>query len=404
MISSGKAPSIGSRPLRRMGWLLGGAAFFVWLLLLGIRFTQSAPTWAAPSVRPPQRGQSLREQAMLAPPPKIQFANAPVAAAALSVDEEAGRKAVEPRVPLDEPPQSAESDPGPGPHMQFYGGRSGRLSSHAVARVSHETAKSVSNGKGGPTLVIWATKSRVTIGQPVTIRAIVADASGHLVEPERISIVVAPSGHAVDASSSPMPPAPDKDVSQFAYTTTLDAADPSPAPGSGTATPPGPSLASKPLTNPRAPPQEYEFVVRATGAENGTPFDKTAGGYVLLQYATARLDPTSISVDFVRGNLELSLGLQVEGTGNYMASAELWAGPKGDKPVAFARLRLEGLSVGTQRVPLLFGGRVIRDSALDGPYTVRNIQLMQVDSIPPHGADPIEELPKTRAFQATDFY
>jgi hypothetical protein len=272
--------------------------------------------------------------------------------------------------------------------MKYYGGRSGRLSPNAEPRVSNEPIKNVSQGKG-PKLIVWTAKLRVSQGQPATIRAIVADDSGQLVKPDSVSIAIAPGGQAKTADPQPMPAAPSGDESQFVYAYTPPAGSPATAPNTGGRI---------------APPQEYEFIIRAAGSSQGASYERVAGGYFLVQDSGARLDPSKTAIDFVRGNLELSVGVQVGRTGTYMASAELWAGTDGDKPVAFARQRLEGLPPGDQQVTLLFGGKVIHDAALDGPYVVRNVRLSQVDSIPPHDSDPIEALPKTRDYRAQDFY
>jgi hypothetical protein len=71
--------------------------------------------------------------------------------------------------------------------------------------------------------------------------------------------------------------------------------------------------------------------------------------------------------------------------------------------VAQAQLRLGELEPGDYPLTLLFGGQVLRDSQIDGPYTVHNVRLNQVDSIPPQEATPITELEPTPDLRADEF-
>ena len=155
---------------------------------------------------------------------------------------------------------------------------------------------------------------------------------------------------------------------------------------------------------PVAPPDERRFVVRARGEFAGEPFERVAGGVFLVQSAGAALDPRSLTVDRRNGDLELRAKLKADREGTYFVSAELWGDSDGNKPIAFARERIGHLTAGDHDLNLLFGGQVIRDSGIDGPYVVRNVRLLQVDSLPPHEAVTIDVLPKTRDYRAQDFF
>lgn len=222
------------------------------------------------------------------------------------------------------------------------------------------------------------------------------DRGGNEVRPDTVSISIGPRGHASAAVESAMSPAPPGDPSQFVYRYVASAA------ADGVAAPTVPTRSSGATRG--APPQEYEFLVHAVGTAAGAPFEKTTGGFFLAQSAEAQIDASRASIAHVGGDLQLTIGLEVDRPGTFFASAELWAGSAGDQPVAFARQRLDGLAQGDQQVTLLFGGRVIRDANLDGPYVVRNVRLLRVDSLPPHAGDPIDELMTTQAYRAAEFF
>jgi hypothetical protein len=268
--------------------------------------------------------------------------------------------------------------------VQVYQGRSGRLASHALPHADTGPDKTSSTGKG-PELVVWAESTRVAAGEPAVIHASLSDAAGQPVRPELVDIQLSAPGEDAPTVSAPMTPAPWGGASQFDYAHRT-AAIPPPAGGNA------------------QPPTEYRFVVRARGKLGGEDFQRAAGGFFLVQSAGAKLDRTGAAVDLRRGNLELDIELRVERPGTYFVSAELWGEPSGTLPIAFARERLERLTPGVRRVTLMFGGKIIRDSKIDGPYVVRNVRLLQVDAVPPHESESIDALPATRAFNADDFY
>lgn len=290
----------------------------------------------------------------------------------------------EPRVRLERQGPSND-DPGPGPYLQRYQGRSGRLSPHASPDRTAAPVTTTSTSKD-PELVVWALSTRVTAGQPGSIRAALRDGSGHALVPERIELTrLTPDNHPLGAPiAMPAQSAGQSEAGQYGYDL--------------------PTTAPRDAAGRPAPPEEYRFVVRASGNLQGRPYAREAGGFFYVQQAGAKLDEDSASASLEHGNLELTLQVTTERAGKYFVSAELWGGPQADQPIAFAREQLGQLSPGVRPVTLLFGGQVIRDAGIDGPYTLRNVQLLQVDAIPPHAAEPIASLPPTRAYRSHDFY
>lgn len=333
--------------------------------------------WVAP--RAPSGGARPRLQTAAKPAP-----GDPAGPGASQVSHRPGPKFSEPRVPFDSrqtPP--IDGDSGPGPYIQVYQGRSGRLSSHALPHPDNSPDRTTSASKG-PELVVWPESTRVAAGEQAVIHASLADGAGQRVPAELVEIQISAPGDEGPAASGSMTPSPAGSASQFDYAHRTAAIR---APASGKA----------------PPPAEYRFVVRVRGKLGGQDFERAAGGFFLAESAGAKLDRAAV-VDFQRGNLQLDVQLRVERPGTYFVSAELWGGPTGALPIAFARERLERLTPGIRHVTLMFGGKIIRDSGIDGPYVVRNVQLMQVDAVPPHESEPIDALPSTRAFDADDFY
>jgi hypothetical protein len=152
-----------------------------------------------------------------------------------------------------------------------------------------------------------------------------------------------------------------------------------------------------------APPTALKFVVTATGRDGSTPFTRRVAGDFLVSDPGARLDEQSARVAQVGGDLVLAIVVDVRRAGTYWAMAELFGGPDGDRPVAFARQRLPRLEPGRHRIELLFGGRIIRDGRVDGPYRVVNVRLAQPDTIPPHFAPFVRALPPTPPWKADQF-
>ncbi len=361
--------------MKRLALVLGALAA-AWLGL---------SLWALRGERPLAKASHAVPPTQPADKPLVQRTPVPSPVAAQQVGDVESAKFEAPRVALPRDPAAAAlDDPGPGPYLARYEGRSGRLSPHASVNARVEPIKNSSSSKD-PELLVWPASTRVGAGKAGRVYASLLDASARLVVPERIEIM------ALNAQNTPLGPAATMQPqsapaeAQYGYdlATSAPAVDP----------------AAKP-----APPSEYRFVVRATGTFAGKPYERVANGFFYAEHAGAKLDEASANVSFAHGNLELTLRVMTERAGNYYASAELWGGPAGDQPIAFARQRLGQLAPGAQLVTLLFGGQVIHDLGIDGPYTVRNVQLLQVDSIPPHEAEPIAALPATRELPVRDFY
>lgn len=104
------------------------------------------------------------------------------------------------------------------------------------------------------------------------------------------------------------------------------------------------------------------------------------------------------------GDIEMVVTATVSRPGTYWIHAELWAGTSGNIPVAFAVDRIVNVEDGLLRRSMIFGGAIIRDRGLGGPFTVRNVRLNQVDTMPPQESTPVAELPPTPAWKVIDFY
>lgn len=149
---------------------------------------------------------------------------------------------------------------------------------------------------------------------------------------------------------------------------------------------------------------DYGYQVLAQGSYGGREFERQVRGMFQIHAPGGHVDPKTAAVEKKGGDLFVRFRAQVERQGAYWAYAELWGGPEGGSPIAFGRQRWDKLDPGQHNLSLLFGGQVIRDSKMDGPYVVRNLKLMQVDTVPPHEQDPIPALPATPAWRASDFH
>ena len=103
------------------------------------------------------------------------------------------------------------------------------------------------------------------------------------------------------------------------------------------------------------------------------------------------------------GDLVLDTEVLVDRAGSYWAYAELWAGSDGSRPIAFARRRIPHLKPGLHAIRLLFGGAIIREAGVDGPYFVRRLVLNQVDGHPPREVGRAPQLKSDPAWRALDF-
>lgn len=292
----------------------------------------------------------------------------------LATDEtRPGEKVAEEREALDGPTAPGLGDPGPGPHIEHYQGRSGRLSPSAAIGGSRVPVQS-SSSEQGPVLLVQAPAMRVNAGEALTLSATLLDERGKQVAAQAMDIAIFPH---VDPSARV-----EAAMTRSGGEHRFEFHAPPPAERGARA------------------PEQYEFVVRA----QGPGYQRSASGLIFVQQPSAKLEPSSSRVERSQGDIGLDVTVEVQRAGNYFASAELWGGAAADQPIAFARQRLERVGEGAQRISLLFGGKVIRDSGVDGPYVVRNVQLLSVDTVPPHQSEPIAELDPTPAWRATDFY
>src|SRR6185436_15367892 len=128
------------------------------------------------------------------------------------------------------------------------------------------------------------------------------------------------------------------------------------------------------------------------------------GTLVALQDGGATFRPGTASVALDgHGNALLSIEVEVRRAGPYHAYAELWS-PVAGRSLAFGRKNLGRLEPGVHRISLLFGGQILRDSGVDGPYAVRNLELLRVTRQRPHRAQPVAELMTTPPWRASDFH
>lgn len=151
------------------------------------------------------------------------------------------------------------------------------------------------------------------------------------------------------------------------------------------------------------PPVEVDVVVDATVSSAGERKDVRLASSVSLENSGARLVRGTERLEHTAdGNMQLSIDVDVSRAADYFFYAELWS-VAGRKSIAFGRKAIGQLTPGRQRVSLIFGGQVIRDTAIDGPYVVRNVEFMRVSTVPPHSAEPIAELMQSPSWRALDF-
>jgi hypothetical protein len=266
---------------------------------------------------------------------------------------------------------SANDDPGPGELILRYEGRSGRLSPNARPDGADVTTKVTSAGNA-PTLVIWVPSLRIQAGAEVVIHAALVDEGGAPVQPDSIVAVLARHG------APPGPELPMQRVSASDHQFELRARAP-------------------------AEPAIFDYVVRARGSLHGEAFDRAAAGAFHVNASGGRLDVAAARVEKRGGDLALVIPAHVEQAGTYWMYAELWGGPGGTQPVAFARERFERTPPGDRPLSISFGGAIIRAAGIDGPYVVRNLRFQQVDAFPPQEQEPVAALSPTQAFRAQDF-
>jgi hypothetical protein len=285
--------------------------------------------------------------------------------------------------------QPRAPDDGPGPYIRRYGGRTGRLAANRTPGPVEVKVEVTSTGKQ-PELLVWLPTLRV--GETgTTIHARLRPAPDD--RPRPVAEIAVVEG----AEQIP---------GRFRVMSALD----------GQAGGDGAEFESRyvperqpPLKQAGAftpPPRAIRYLVRVRGQLGGEPFERTAGGIFYLHRPGGQLAPDQLRVARDGGDLVVTTDAVIERPGTYWAYAELWGqgnSGAGEQPVAFARERLPNLPAGRHPVRLLFGGLVIRDSGVDGPYVVRNLRFQQVDTHPPHESPPRAALPPTPGWKAAEF-
>ena len=281
--------------------------------------------------------------------------------------------------PVVSAPQPGADDPGPGPWIERYDGRSGRLSPSARPDGADPTTRIESPGNA-PTLVVWVPTIRVQSGSEVVLHAALVDEDGAPIVPQSIAASIARHGEEPSVEM-PLVPAPPGAPHHFEL-----------------------RLRAPETEAPASPaPSAFDYVVQARGVHHGDAYARAAAGGFLVHSPGGGIDPASAHVERRGSDLALLFDARVERAGTYWAWAELWGGSDGARPIAFARERFERLGSGVRPLALVFGGAVIRDAGVDGPFVVRNVRWQQVDAFPPQEQDPIARLPPTQPFRARDF-
>ena len=276
---------------------------------------------------------------------------------------------------------------GPGRHFSRYGGRSGQLPA-TLKVASAEPIAQVDSDQKNPTLQVWLPSLRVT-ARGTTLHARLRD------DPATPAVVAAPQIAIAPADESLTTFSP-----MLATATATDGA----SEYETTFVPPAPRDVSSTATT--SPPRQFRYQVLVRGVRDGEAFERRAGGLFFVHDPRATLDPAATTVARDAGDLVVRAPLQIDRAGTFYLYAELWGGPDGagQQPVAFARDRLVDVSPGPRTAELRFGGAIVADSQVDGPYVVRNLRLQQVDTHPAQEGDPVPALPPTPAWPARAFH
>jgi hypothetical protein len=269
-------------------------------------------------------------------------------------------------------------DPGPGrDFLDQYEGRSGRLSPHASIHGTRGNPPSHSM-MAAPTIYAWTDTQIAIPGEPMIIHAIARGASNEDITPGSITCTVF-SVDPTDGSTETMRRGDGE------WTTTYT-----------------PTSQAHPVGPDGAPP-EVRWFVRITGTYDDQPYSRSAVGVFRVHTPGGRIDMDRAQAQRRQGDLVVTVPMQVDRAGTYYGYAELWGGGDGTTPVAFGSDRVQVTTPGEADFTFLFGGAVIQSSGIDGPYVVRNMRFMQVDSIPPHEQRPAERVLTTPGWQSSGF-
>lgn len=272
-------------------------------------------------------------------------------------------------------------DPGPGrKYMDLYHGRSGRLSPGHVA----EDLSRGRSGQGDPWLDIWITPWPAEIGQRIEVHSQMRalDPASVVASGAVVTLVDDEQGRVISTVH----------LESQGITRELTASFTAPLP-------PANVVKSDGTFTPRA----VTARVVARGTISGRAFARSAEVVFFVQKMAARIVESSCRLERPHGDIVLRFDIQVRRPGTYYAEAEIWSTGENARAIAFGRERMVGLSQGTHSVELLFGGLVLRDTGIDGPYAIRNLELMQVDTLPPHQSPVIRVVAETPAWLASTF-
>ena len=300
-------------------------------------------------------------------------------AGTLAAHHEVPAEVIDPQMP------GPESDPGtydPGPGEEFielYQGRSGRLSPQASIHGTR-TSLPVRSRMAPPNVLTWTPSQIVSAGETVVIHALVRGRHSEDITPDTFEVTIVNGTDPTTGTAMPLVRG-DQDYT-YSYVPTADA---------------------HPLEQ-GAPPPLVSFLVRATGTYEGESYSRSATGTFNVHAPGARLDTDRAQAQQRGSDIVVTVPVLIDTPGAYFGLAELWGGSAGDQPVAFGRDRQVFTQAGEETFTFLFGGAVIRASGIDGPYMVRNVRFMQVDTIPPHQQAPTEELLTTPAWSSSDFH
>jgi hypothetical protein len=149
-----------------------------------------------------------------------------------------------------------------------------------------------------------------------------------------------------------------------------------------------------------APPLDLELSVSVTSRLDHKEIAHSRAEPITISRSGARLREGEAELRRNGENLELDVAFDIKTPGRFWAYAELWGQ---DKPLAFGRRTLGELPAGRSHTTLTFGGAIIRDLGVDGPYVVKNVTLARVDTKPPHLAQKIERLDPSPRWAAAEF-
>jgi hypothetical protein len=148
----------------------------------------------------------------------------------------------------------------------------------------------------------------------------------------------------------------------------------------------------------------YGVLVTATGVYESEVFTRTAtasfaiapnGAALSGVYSDSGIDETG---DGIYEWLEFTADITVTEAATYTLSVELYAG---EIFITHARQKMH-LEVGQQAVPVRFAGPVIFEAGLDGPYTIRNVMLLE-ESPMTLLIEMVDNVHTTQAYRYTDF-